>query len=1588
MKIQITALEFSRDGTRLAAVSGLPDYSITMYDTETGERLKGIAEKLPDKTLRKIAFNPSNASMFAIMTTTGISVYTVEKVGEYADNQLELGYKLVRRDIPQKIDGADFIWDKMSRILVADRSSKRVIIFNTKDDAISELESKEFEAEPLALLLTQTQIIVSLADATLKWYEYAYDGGNKLGADPQQELTTEYGAFTYMVYNNPMTKIIGTTQKGTIVMIPCEAQSEDEEEDQGDVQPDKAGEGGSKPREKPKILPAKLGDFLTSKIMGIKELPGSTQVVTLSEDGTVCLWENTSMQQLARFETKCYPTCLEIDTRGEAAFVGCADGCVRVLDLSDRMILRLVKIVKLFSGRVTRIKLSPDGVMLAACSSTEKGIYFVNSLAQNGFSVAAYLPMVARVNSLDWLQVEPGTPAKLIAILSNSLLAALTPPADFSRGRILAPEQCPATYSVVDNGSTHLICSRGGDILITGADRKIKKYDMPDALLNEIDVRKPASPPAGEFPGHGLEVQTWAMSFDGKLLASGSRDGTYQIRVLTSLGQAKEGRSHSVNNGGVTAVAFAQSRNMIYIGGGDGSFLILNMSKEPLPTGPKTPGELGETMKALDEIEDKSMGDEKVMLEKWRDEERLKKEEEKEKLKTQVKLELHGIKESLRELLLKNEAVQDLEKLGREEFLVDRGRKERMLVERDQESVKLRKTAAKENLRAEVLKQRIKERTWDTMEIQSTGCRSLHTDQIIFNFHIRKQSKEELELYNKLANVRRLEIKDFIERRAEEILVDKADISKESEHYIVNRFANQPIIQEELQEKIAPSIGMQQLSQFAANEASKTTNSVGGGPEKAKVTYKYRRPGLLAHGGKRSAADVEDKFGKEKKEEQKMDDIRLTIKQEKKEIEYFRKNWRALEGYELIYEPFELQTNARKRAQIVFIKEIIRRMMKEFNKEFETLLNYKSEQIALIKEKNQKIEELQKDLKESVTKFEIKDDKREQPEHILKVEDSDIKIPKYLTKEEKAHLEEEKRKDEERLRALQSDTLGRRGVVTMMGGVLEIKRELDELEKALVRQPWMDLPESQMTEAQRQEFTKFRQMEEDLKERKLNQQKAWRQELNKARNDIDELCQKFEERMNKLMKRRLFMQLRIYEQELYIIRLNLSLYEERLLREGRDKTEVELRDLMKELEHYEEIKNTLDQANQELAGGEPPMEGEEERPPEATASREAERNRAEAVREGEVQKIDHELAQKFQSLSATEFASCKDFVELGREALRKLQERERKLGGAKDHKEDTPNVFKRSPYVAIDKEIVDRQESYNPRADNVFSKLTDENFRDLIELRLRYVGVKKHEQLEESEKEAKEGYNRTLEMQISNCIQTINQRKMKLDGLLHEILQYEENIEVIIRIKQGQVEISLIEIAPNLEHAVLLQRKVILDYNKQIREHADILFNKLRESSSIEKDRKKNDWKIKVLDKEIEYLDTCTSTVMQERIGRHPVFKKRDELPMLENDKIKMLDKQIAKLKDNANRRIKTINGKVMMLQKQIEDKKRENDELEQNARKKEESVKQRVEILDLSSGGGGEEVKQEAENKMKYEWRGYIVCVGSSRPRGGFRTY
>ena len=255
---------------------------------------------------------------------------------------------------------------------------------------------------------------------------------------------------------------------------------------------------------------------------------------------------------------------------------------------------------------------------------------------------------------------------------------------------------------------------------------------------------------------------------------------------------------------------------------------------------------------------------------------------------------------------------------------------------------------------------------------------------------------------------------------------------------------------------------------------------------------------------------------------------------------------------------------------------------------------------------------------------------------------------------------------------------------------------------------------------------------------------------------------------------------------------------------------------------------------------------EEER--DKVESREAKKNVTSSVvlERDNLAKIEKDFANSFQREGA-DFATDKEFVQQGREVLRRILEKEKKQGAGKERKDDSLNIYKRSPYLQIDREIMEKQEIYNSRIDNVFSKLTEERFRDLAEFRFQYVKAKEKIVEKTAEKEKKENFHSTLQMQISNCNREFEEKSQKLENLITEILQHEKNIEVIIRIKQGQVEISLIEIAPNLEHAVLLKKKVILDYNVSIRNKRIFSMENSRKSQLLKKQESKTNGNFKFL---------------------------------------------------------------------------------------------------------------------------------------------
>jgi len=113
-------------------------------------------------------------------------------------------------------------------------------------------------------------------------------------------------------------------------------------------------------------------------------------------------------------------------------------------------------------------------------------------------------------------------------------------------------------------------------------------------------------------------------------------------------------------------------------------------------------------------------------------------------------------------------------------------------------------------------------------------------------------------------------------------------------------------------------------------------------------------------------------------------------------------------------------------------------------------------------------------------------------------------------------------------------------VKQMMGGTLEEKKETP-LTEELVREEWMNKPLEEMEDEERIKFSEFEAKEALVKEEREKIKKNLEIELRKLKNEIREICEKFDDKLFVLYRRRLEYEYRTQEQELYITKLTLSM---------------------------------------------------------------------------------------------------------------------------------------------------------------------------------------------------------------------------------------------------------------------------------------------------------------------------------------------------------------------------------------------------------------------------------------------------------------
>ena len=158
----------------------------------------------------------------------------------------------------------------------------------------------------------------------------------------------------------------------------------------------------------------------------------------------------------------------------------------------------------------------------------------------------------------------------------------------------------------------------------------------------------------------------------------------------------------------------------------------------------------------------------------------------------------------------------------------------------------------------------------------------------------------------------------------------------------------------------------------------------------------------------------------------------------------------------------------------------------------------KENELSRIAENNQRIESIQAELELKIETHQPQMDVWEKPEMAFVVKDEEVQVERFLTPEQQAALDEERRLEELR-RAAGGDNWRDRGLNDMMDGVLEVKKE-DALKQDIPLPDFMtdpDLHESDWTDEHKKLKAEYEKKVKQLADDRAKHKKGLEAELKK-----------------------------------------------------------------------------------------------------------------------------------------------------------------------------------------------------------------------------------------------------------------------------------------------------------------------------------------------------------------------------------------------------------------------------------------------------------------------------------------------------------
>ncbi|XP_064602614.1 cilia- and flagella-associated protein 43-like isoform X2 [Liolophura sinensis] len=1236
-----------------------------------------------------------------------------------------------------------------------------------------------------------------------------------------------------------------------------------------------------------------LLDVNHGKILGLGLLAsGSESCVTLRENGELQFWSLETGKLVGSMPVGIQCTALACSPLCHFVAVGTATGHVYMVDCNNMENIRLVHRCHMYVGPVLRLVFDQLGNFLL-CSSDDGHVFLMDGRASENFKVLGHTDVKGHIKSIS-TYTEPKVGDLMVIITSGNSpdKAGATNLCSFEISHSLREDISEAIASlkgefkvtainrlnyVVSSPIHGAAITAGGMLYAIGQNKKIQQYTLPEEVINKKKVIELT--PVEEYEGHQLTGGVIGLSPHQKWLTSCGTDGMVSVRSVLGMESPVNVQASSYICGGVQSAVYS-----------DDCTRLLTLTQDDALTCYKW------------QFFPQGVSRAKSALESSR---------------------------ARRSRMLQRQQEQDACLQGLEDWMPPPplSRPASGNPKEDKEQLE-------------------KERALASDEIYTTPTPTPGADATWLECREIEAHKEEDKQYSDVKNGLRVQIRDMrrtIQKmmRANETL---PDLEKLGHHEFDLDIDEQVRLQNEgeaLLQKIKEEIEFDNLAKMYLKEKIKTEcwdslevkgrsilafNSnleVSNFPMKTRSRSSLQ---MLEMVTKRRKVEVLDQAARKemaeagRKPNSPLEDEGVEMEEtedDSKELPSIAGSLGAQYGggNPLLFSQFELHTREQKLCQIILLEDTIFKIKKAFNSEFEDGFVKKEQEIIKIKDKNKRIHKILEDLdlKEEVVEPELSS--LEKPELLLTVDDSEVKVEKFLTPEQKKEKEKQEKAEEERRLKEMGDNARERALGMMMGGVLEIKKE-DELKKDIPVPAFMSNKKQEDWSEEETKMAKdYERKVKELEEEREKYRKQLETELRKLQAVIQESMASFDEGLNQLFMKKVRTQMVVYQEELKMLRLRYSM----LLEEELEYRENELNRVLDEKRAAKQISSqTLQETKQQV-----------------------EHFTGEYVR---LQLEDKVMEKTFKK----DFSDC---TALQAEQLFKLF---KKRPRGQKMKGDTPVFDPNSPNPFAEHSSTSRQakaimEAFLDEADKEHNM--PEGLEDYIWERMcRYRREKVASELLVKSKEStlaemnvylqkRQEEDDVLKGDIEDIMQHISRLK-------EDQLRFTCNLEVQMMLKQGQVEIDPGSFIPDFSESVLVHRTVVEDLNSTIKQLGESKMASMVESKDFRKGILQLEWEHKRMLMLIEDLVSKMKDIQFMKVTREiQLYLNEQDYDGKKAQEISILEQTLQLLQKHHNRKIKLKKRTMRDLSGTIKQKQEENEKLAEQLEELNVSVNERTHI-------------------------------------------